>query len=117
MNRVTVALASLLATMQRRRPPLGIDCWLALAENSIAANAYRPDEVITAANGKRIEVVHSDAEGRMILADTPALAGRRKPALLITYATLTGTMYTALGERMSGYVQPTLAQLRAIRGV
>ena len=102
MTGAAVALASLLAAAQRRLP-LGIDCWLALAENSIAANAYRPDEVITAANGKRIEVVHSDAEGRMILADTLALASRRKPALLITYATLTGTMHTALGERMSGF--------------
>lgn len=102
MAGAAVALSALLAAAQLRYPHR-LEAWLALAENSIAANAYRPDDVITAANGKRIEIVHSDAEGRMLLADTLALASRRKPDTLITYATLTGTMHIALGEGMSGF--------------
>ena len=87
----------------RMRLPVAVDGWLALAENSIGPDAYRPDEVTTAANGKRIEIVHTDAEGRMILADALTFASREKPDALITFATLTGTMCVALGERMSGF--------------
>jgi leucyl aminopeptidase len=79
-----------------------IECWLALTENEIGPNAYRPQEVITAANGTTIQVVHSDAEGRMVLADTLALATQHQPDLLIDFATLTGACVAALTERMSG---------------
>ncbi|NTV97176.1 MAG: leucyl aminopeptidase family protein, partial [Thiobacillus sp.] len=51
-----------------------------------------------------IEVVHTDAEGRMVLADTLALAAKEKPAAMIDFATLTGSMAVALGERMSGVI-------------
>lgn len=102
MAGAAVALASVLAAAELKLPH-SVDAWLILAENNIAANAYRPDEVVTAANGKRIEVVHSDAEGRMLLADTLTLAARRKPQVVISYATLTGTMHMALGEGMSGF--------------
>ena len=53
-------------------------------------------------NGVTIQVVHSDAEGRMVLADTLALASRDKPALLIDFATLTGACVNALTDRYSG---------------
>jgi len=53
-------------------------------------------------NGVTIQVVHSDAEGRMVLADTLALAARAKPALLVDFATLTGACVNALTERYSG---------------
>ena len=55
-----------------------------------------------ALNGVTIQVVHSDAEGRMVLADTLALAAREKPALLLDFATLTGACVNALTERYSG---------------
>ncbi|MCH9705813.1 MAG: leucyl aminopeptidase family protein [Proteobacteria bacterium] len=102
MAGAAVALATIIAAAVQKLPT-GIDAWLVLAENNIAHNAYRPDDVVTAYNGKRIEIVHSDAEGRMLLADTLTLASREKPKLLMSYATLTGTMCTALGERMSGF--------------
>jgi leucyl aminopeptidase len=57
---------------------------------------------VTALNGTTIEVVHTDAEGRMVLSDTLALAAREKPHLMIDFATLTGSMHTALGDRYSG---------------
>src|SRR4030095_13437493 len=82
--------------------PYDIDCWLALTENQIGARAYRPQEVVHAANGVSIQVAHSDAEGRMVLADTLALAAREKPDLILDYATLTGACVTALTERYSG---------------
>lgn len=104
MAGAAVAFASTVAAAQLRLP-VAVDAWLVLADNAIAANAYRPDEVITALNGKSIEVVHTDAEGRMLLADTLTLASRAlpRPELLVSYATLTGTMHIALGERMSGF--------------
>lgn len=101
MQGSAVALGTLLALTQLRAP-FDIDCWLALTENEIGAQAYRPQEVVTAANGTTIQVVHSDAEGRMALADTLALAAREQPDLILDFATLTGACVTALTERYSG---------------
>ena len=77
MQGSAVALGALLALSQLDfgRP---VECWLALAMNHIGPNAYKPNDVVTAADGSTIEVVHTDAEGRMILADTLALAARGK---------------------------------------
>jgi leucyl aminopeptidase len=101
MQGSAVALGTLLA-LSRLEAPIDIDCWLAITENNIGPRAYRPQEVVTAANGVTIQVVHSDAEGRMALADTLALAARAKPDLLLDFATLTGACVTALTERFSG---------------
>lgn len=96
-----VTLATLVAAA-RLRVPLAIDAWLAISENSIGPKAYRPQEVIRALNGTTIQIIHSDAEGRMALADTLALAARRKPRAMLDFATLTGACVYALTERMSG---------------
>ncbi len=96
-----VALATL-AALSRLRAPLAVDAWVAVTENSIGPRAYRPQEVVRAANGTTIQVIHTDAEGRMVLADTLALAGRTRPRLMIDFGTLTGTCVYALTERMSG---------------
>ena len=96
-----VALATLVAAAQLRAP-LAIDAWLAISENSIGPRAYRPQEVVRALNGTTIQVIHSDAEGRMVLADTLTLAARQKPRILVDFATLTGACVYALTERMSG---------------
>lgn len=101
MQGSAVAVGTLLA-LARRRVPVAVDCWLALTENQIGARAYRPQEVVRASNGVTIQVVHSDAEGRMVLADTLALAARARPALLLDFATLTGACVNALTERYSG---------------
>ena len=96
-----VALATLVAAA-RLRIPFAIDAWLAITENSIGPKAYRPQEVIRVLNGVTIQVIHSDAEGRMALADTLALAARRKPRAMVDFATLTGACVYSLTERMSG---------------
>lgn len=96
-----VALATVVAAAQLKLP-LAIDTWLAISENSIGPKAYRPQEVIRALNGTTIQVIHTDAEGRMALADTLALAARRRPRAMLDFATLTGACVYALTERMSG---------------
>lgn len=101
MQGSAVALGTLLA-LTRLNWKHPVDCWLALAENHIGSRAYKPNDVVTACNGTTIEVKHTDAEGRMILADTLALASRTKPATLIDYATLTGACVYALSSRYSG---------------
>jgi leucyl aminopeptidase len=101
MNGSAVALGVLLAATQAKLP-VKIDCWLAIAQNHISAKAYKQNDVITALNGTSIEIVHTDAEGRMVLADTLTMASRRKPNLILDFATLTGSMAVALGDRYSG---------------
>lgn len=92
----------ILAAASRLALPRALDGWVALAENHIGPEAYRQNEVVRALNGTTIEVVHTDAEGRMVLADALTLAARARPALIADFATLTGSMHAALGTRMSG---------------
>ncbi|WP_324005313.1 M17 family metallopeptidase [Aeromonas hydrophila] len=101
MGGSAVALGTLHA-ISRARLPYEVHCWLAIAENHIGPLAYRPGEVVTALNGTTIEVVDTDAEGRMVLADTLCMAVQDNPDLLIDYATLTGACKRALGSRYSG---------------
>lgn len=110
MSGSSVALATLLA-LAELRAPIAADAWLAITENQIGPNAYRPQEVVQASNGVTIQVVHTDAEGRMVLADTLSLAGRTRPRLMIDFATLTGAAVYSLTERMSAVLtnRPELA--------
>jgi len=101
MSGSAVALATLLALVELEAP-IAVDAWLAITENQIGPTAYRPQEVVTASNGVTIQVIHTDAEGRMVLADTLALASRTQPRFMIDFATLTGAAVYSLTERMSG---------------
>jgi leucyl aminopeptidase len=103
MNGSAVALGILTAA-SRLKLPVNLEVWLAIAENHLSPEAYTQNEVVTALNGTTIEIVHTDAEGRMVLADALALAAREKPSAIIDFATLTGSMAVALGERMSGVI-------------
>jgi leucyl aminopeptidase len=114
MNGSAVALATLCA-LAEQRSPLAVDAWLAITENRTGPEAFVPQDVVSAVNGTTIQVIHTDAEGRMVLADTLALAGRTQPRLIIDYATLTGACVVALGERMSGiFVQPAALATTAV---
>ena len=84
--------------------PVKLDCWLAIAQNHIGPKAYKQNDVVKALNGMTIEIVHTDAEGRMVLADTLTLASRKKPKAIIDFATLTGCMHVAMGDRYSGAI-------------
>ena len=101
MNGSAVALGILLAASEQKLA-VNIDCWLALAQNHISPKAYKQNDIVKALNGTSIEIIHTDAEGRMVLADTLTLASRAKPDMMIDFATLTGSMATALGARYSG---------------
>ncbi|HUL42560.1 MAG TPA: leucyl aminopeptidase family protein [Burkholderiales bacterium] len=101
MNGSAVCLGILLGAT-RAELAVNVDCWLAIAQNHIGPKAYKQNEVVKALNGTTIEIVHTDAEGRMVLADTLTMAAKGKPAVIIDFATLTGSMVVALGERYSG---------------
>ena len=116
MTGSAVALATLVA-LAELRAPLAADAWLAITENNIGPEAYRPQEVVRAANGVTIQVIHTDAEGRMVLADTLALAARTRPRFMIDFATLTGAcVYCAHRAHERGVQQPRRARPRALRG-
>lgn len=74
-----------------------LDVFLAVAENSISANAFRPGDVIASRKGLTVEIDNTDAEGRLVLADALTRACEAEPALLLDFATLTGAARTALG--------------------
>jgi leucyl aminopeptidase len=101
MQGSAVALGTLLAISELGLP-IPVDCWLAVSENRTGPRAYKSQDVVTALNGKTIQTIHTDAEGRMVLADTLTLASREKPRLMVDFATLTGAAVNALTTRMSG---------------
>ncbi len=81
-------------------------------ENMPDANAYRPADVITASNGTTIEIISTDAEGRMVLADGLVYATRYNPKAVIDLATLTGSCVIALGSNMAAGLFSTEDSLR-----
>ncbi|MFG3165382.1 leucyl aminopeptidase [Streptomyces sp. NPDC048232] len=76
--------------------------WLALAENMPSGSATRPGDVLRMYSGKTVEVLNTDAEGRLVLADALWAASQEKPDAIIDVATLTGAMMLALGSRTYG---------------
>ena len=83
-------------------PAVNVVGYLPLAENMPGGAAQRPSDVITIYGGKTVEVLNTDAEGRLVLADALARSAADAPALLIDVATLTGAATVALGNRVSG---------------
>ncbi|HSN52576.1 MAG TPA: leucyl aminopeptidase family protein [Woeseiaceae bacterium] len=101
MQGSAVALGTLLA-MSELQLPLAVDAWLAITENRTGPRAYKSQDLVVAANGKTIQTVHTDAEGRMALADALVFASREAPRLIVDYATLTGTCIQAVTTRYCG---------------
>ncbi|MBI4668029.1 MAG: leucyl aminopeptidase [Elusimicrobia bacterium] len=75
-----------------------------LTENMPGGNAYKPGDILRAMNGKTIEVLNTDAEGRLILADALAYAVKQNPDVIIDIATLTGAVLVALGDNVTGFL-------------
>ena len=97
--------AGVLGTMQAIGAldlPKPVVALLPATENMPSGTATHPGDVVTAMNGITIEIINTDAEGRLILADSLAYAERYKPAAVVDVATLTGGMVTALGNYMTG---------------
>ncbi len=83
-------------------PAVNVVGYLPLAENMPGGAAQRPSDVITIFGGKTVEVLNTDAEGRLVLADALARSGADAPSLLVDIATLTGAQVVALGLRTAG---------------
>jgi leucyl aminopeptidase len=97
--------ASVLGTIlaaARLQLPVRLSGWLCLAENMPSGEAMRPNDVITIRGGTTVEVLNTDAEGRLVLADGLVAASETSPDAIIDIATLTGAAIVALGNRYSG---------------
>ncbi|MFF9341925.1 MULTISPECIES: leucyl aminopeptidase [unclassified Streptomyces] len=81
---------------------VNVTAWLALAENMPSGSATRPGDVLRMYSGKTVEVLNTDAEGRLVLADAIAKASEEHPDAIVDVATLTGAMVLALGDRTFG---------------
>jgi leucyl aminopeptidase len=92
-----------------------VECWLGIVENNSGRDAFRPDDIVNVVTGESVEIVNTDAEGRLILSDILALASRKirkskvhgfsdtmSPRCVIDFATLTGTCISSLSTRYVG---------------
>jgi leucyl aminopeptidase len=82
--------------------PVAVTAYLPLAENMISGSSLRPGDVLTTLSGKTVEVLNTDAEGRLVLADALTMAVRDEPDVIVNVATLTGPCVVALGEKIAG---------------
>jgi leucyl aminopeptidase len=113
------AAAGAIYALALRGSPAPCCAVLALAENATGGDSYRPGDVLTTFSGKTVEVIDTDAEGRLVLADALAWAAARlHPQAMIDLATLTGSIVVALGNQMAGLFgnDPALAAHIAAAG-
>ena len=82
--------------------PIAVTTYAPMAENMVSGSATRPGDVLTMYGGKTVEVLNTDAEGRLVLADAIVRAREDKPDLIVDVATLTGACVVALGDRVAG---------------
>lgn len=101
MTGAATALAVVIAAA-RLNLPLRLTAWLCLAENMPSSTAMRPNDVLTIRGGTTVEVLNTDAEGRLVMADGLVAASEERPDAIIDVATLTGAARVALGERYAG---------------
>jgi leucyl aminopeptidase len=97
--------ASVFGTMQAvvaMRLPLNVVGLVAAAENMPSGSASRPGDIVKTMSGQTVEILNTDAEGRMVLCDTLTYAERYKPQAVVDVATLTGACVIALGNHASG---------------
>ncbi|MDP3275091.1 MAG: leucyl aminopeptidase [Deltaproteobacteria bacterium] len=87
----------LMAALAALRPDIEVHAIIAAAENMPDADAYRPGDIWRSLDGKTVEIINTDAEGRLVLADALTYAAKLKPDVLIDHATLTGACLVALG--------------------
>jgi len=96
-------------------PRVRVTGYIPTTDNMTGSDATRPGDVLTTRNGKTVEVLNTDAEGRLILADALALASEAEPDAIVDLATLTGAVEVALGNRIAGLMgndDPWIDQVR-----
>ena len=108
------AVGATMLAVAALKPDVAVTGYLAMAENMPSGTAYRPGDVITMFNGKRVEVLNTDAEGRMVLGDAIARACADGTDYLFETSTLTGGQVISLGKRIAG-VMGTPATCERVR--
>lgn len=93
-------MLALAQMIMQHKVPVRLELLIAAVENSVAGNAFRPGDVFFARNGVSVEIGHTDAEGRLLLADLLSKATENPSDLIIDYATLTGAQRVALGPEI-----------------
>ncbi|HWK76226.1 leucyl aminopeptidase [Microbacterium sp.] len=97
--------ATVLATLRaiaELRLPVRVTAWMCITDNMPSGSAIRPGDVLRMLDGQTVEVLNTDAEGRLVLADGLVAASREKPDVIFDVATLTGAILVALGHRHTG---------------
>jgi leucyl aminopeptidase len=103
MSGAAAAVAAVLAAAELQLP-IAMTVYAALAENMPSGTASRPQDVLRMYGGRTVEVLNTDAEGRLVMADALARASEDSPDLLVDIATLTGACTVALGNRVAGLI-------------
>jgi leucyl aminopeptidase len=93
---------AVVAAAARLELPVAVTAWLCIAENLPSGSAIRPNDVLRMRGGRTVEVLNTDAEGRLVMADGLVVAGEEHPDVILDVATLTGAIITALGTRYVG---------------
>jgi leucyl aminopeptidase len=121
MAGAATVLAAVLAAA-RLKLPVAVTAWLPSAENMPSGTATRPGDVLTMYGGTTVEVLNTDAEGRLVLGDALVRAGEDSPDAIVDIATLTGAQLVALGQRTAGLMgndeafRDTVAAAAAVAG-
>jgi leucyl aminopeptidase len=96
------AVLGAMTAVARLKPVVNVTGWAPMAENMPGGGAQRPSDVLTTYGGRTVEVLNTDAEGRLVLADAIVAALEDHPDVIVDVATLTGAQRVALGARISG---------------
>lgn len=108
------AVLGLMAAVAALKPAVEVHGLVGAAENMPDGAAYRPGDVFGSLDGKTVEIINTDAEGRLVLADALSFAAALEPDLIVDAATLTGACVVALGKTCTGYFATTDGLARAL---
>jgi leucyl aminopeptidase len=96
------AVVGAMSALKAVAAPVRVRAYIPMTDNMLGGDATRPGDILKIRNGKTIEVLNTDAEGRLILADALSLASEAKPDAIVDLATLTGACMVALGPKIAG---------------
>lgn len=112
----SATVMGVLQAVSRLKPRINIIFAIGSTENMPGGNAQRPGDIVTAYNGKTIEVLNTDAEGRLVLADVLSYVNTKyEPAAILDFATLTGAVLVALGNRASGVMGNDVSFMKEVK--
>jgi leucyl aminopeptidase len=109
------AVLGLMAALAVLKPKVNVHGIIGAAENMPDGAAYRPGDIFKSLDGKTVEIINTDAEGRLVLADALSYANKLNPDLIVDAATLTGACLVALGKSCSAYYSADAALTRRFR--